>query len=122
MDGKVFSQETKDLIVKVADDVVKLPGWAEPFDGMAFKILVNFIDKQGDKVIPDKFDELINMAVALALNKQYEEAAAEAGAALDALVDIPYLDDDVEKLVFIDGAKFLVRLIQNWIEKKKATP
>lgn len=122
MDGKVFSKETKDLIVKVADDVVKLPALIEPFDSMAFSILVNFIDKQGDKVIPDKFDGLINVTVALALNKQYEEAAAEAGSALDALIDIPYLDDEVEKLLFVDGAKFLVRLLQNWIEKKKVTP
>lgn len=120
MDGKVFQEETKVAIVKMIDDAVKLPFWAEPFDGIAAKGLVNFIDKEGDKYIPDKFDPVINETVNLAIAGKYEDAAAKAGEALDAAIDIPYAPDEIEALLFVDGAKFIVRFIQNWIEKKKA--
>ena len=120
MDGKVFSKETKDLVVSVIDDVVKVPVWAEPFDGIAFRVIINFIDKEGDKIIPDTFDANINAIIQKALSGGYEEAAAIAGEALDDLIDVPYLEDEIEKLVFVDGARFVVRLIQNWIEKKKS--
>ena len=119
MDGKVFTKETKELIVNLADELVEAPIYIEPFDGVAFRILVNLIDKYGDKVIPDEFDEAINDSVLLALAGEYEAAAAVIGEAIDAVVDIPYIEDDIEALVFIDGAKFLVRIIQHWIESKK---
>jgi hypothetical protein len=119
MDGKVFQKETKSKIVKMIDDAVKLPFWAEPFDGAAARAIVNYIDSQGDKHIPDTFDSAIDNAVNLALDGNYEEAAAKAGAVIDENLDIKYLPDDVEALLFVDGARFIVRFVQNWIEKKK---
>ena len=119
MDGKVFQKETKKKIVKMIDDSIKLPFYAEPFDGPAAKALVNFIDTQGDKHIPDEFDTAIDNAANLALDGKYEEAAAAAGKIVDENLDIKYIPDDMEALLFVDGARFIVRFVQNWIEKKK---
>lgn len=119
MNGKVFSEETKDLIVKVADDVVKLPFYAEPFDAYAFKIVINFIDSKLDKYVPDQFDEFINLAVNSALVGNIEEASLNIGSALNLLVDVPYVDEDFEQQMFVDGAKFIASLVKSWIDGKK---
>ena len=119
MDGKVFQKETKGKLVKMIDDAIDLPFYAEPFDGPAAKALVNFIDTQGDKHIPDEFDAAIDNAANLALDGEYEAAAAAAGKIVDENLDIKYIPDDMEALLFVDGARFIVRFVQNWIEKKK---
>lgn len=118
MNGKFFSEETKDMIVKVGDDLIKGNAIVEMADGPALRIVVNYLDKIGDKYVPDNFDTPINEAITAALNGQFEEAAGQIGITIDAIVDIPKVDDELEKLLFVDGLKFIARSIQVWIEKK----
>jgi len=119
MDGKVFTKETKDLIVKVGDDIIKLPFYAEPLDGPALRILINFIDTKADKFIPDNIDPIINSAITLALNGELDGASIEIGTAINLVVDIPLLDEDHEQKLFVDGTSFILSLINNWIQNKK---
>jgi len=118
MDGKVFKKETKKRLANFVDDQIDA-GWFEPVDGLVARGLVDFVDKKGDKFIPDEFDEKIDECVLLCIDGKFEEAAGKAGETIDTLVDLKWLDDDVEALVFVDGSKFIVRLLQNWIEQKK---
>ena len=118
MDGKFLTYETKDIIVKVLDELTNV-GIFEPLEKTAYRIALNQVDKYADKVVPDEYDALINNVATLALNKQYEEAAGEAGKIIDGLINIEAVSDDIEKLVFVDGLKFIVRQIQLFIEKKK---
>jgi hypothetical protein len=118
-DGKFFTKETKDLIVNVVDDAVKLGVIGELVDGLAARGLVNIVDHYGDKYVPDEYDATINEVATLALNGEYELAGGKAGELINDLVDIPMLDDSIEKLVFVDGLKFVVRLLQDYIEKKR---
>lgn len=117
--GKVFSQETKDLIVKVADEVVKLPIYAEPFDAFAFRLIVNLVDDKLDTIVPDEYDEFINIAVNAALTGNIEEAAQNIAQATNILIDIPYLEEEAEQEMFLAGARFLTSIIKVWIDKKK---
>jgi hypothetical protein len=128
MDGKFFNQETKDLIVKVGEDLIVgseisknavIATGIEILDGPAIRLFVNYIDRLADQKIPDEFDATINETIKMAIAGDYEEATEAVGTLLDSIVDIPVLDDQLEKLLFVDGLKFIVRLIQNWIEKKK---
>ena len=118
-DGKFFTDETKDLIVDILDNLTKL-GILEVLERPAYKIVLNQVDKYADKVVPDIYDDQINEVVTLALSEQYEEAAEKAGIIIDDLVDLEKVNDDIEKLVFVDGLKFIVRQIQLYIEKKKS--
>ena len=85
-DGKIFSKETKELIVSVGDDMIKLPFYAEPFDGPALRVLINFIDTKADKFIPDAIDEYINSGISLALNNNFDEASVQIGTALNKII------------------------------------
>lgn len=119
-DGKFFTQETKDLLKKAGDDALKLPFWAEPFDGPAFGIIINIVDKNADKVVPDEYDAGINSAIQNAFAGNFEVAEAEAATILNKVIDLPYLEEDTEYMVFVNGLGFLVSIIKQWIEKKKA--
>lgn len=118
MDGKFLTDSTKDVVVDVLDALTNV-GVFEIIEKPAYRIVLNQVDKYADKVVPDKYDVLINELAVLALNKQYEEAAEKAGLIIDGLVNIEAVDDAIEKLVFVDGLKFIVRQIQLFIEKKK---
>jgi len=118
MDGKFLSDKTKDTIVDVLDELTKV-GILEPLERPAYRIMLNQIDKYADKVVPDEYDAEINLIAQLALDEAFEEAAEVAGELIDKLVDLESVSDGIEKLVFVDGLKFLVRQIQLYIEKKR---
>jgi len=118
-DGKVFSQETKKLIVKAADDAIKLPFYAEPFDGPAIKVLVNFIDSKADKYVPDNIDPLINAGITAGIKGDLDLASLHIGQAINQVVDIPLLEEDTEQKMFVDGVRLILRILDTWIQKKK---
>lgn len=121
MNGKVFSAETKKQIARAVDDLIKLPFYAEPFDGPAIKIILNFLDEKADKFIPDEIDPLLNEAITLAFAGNFAEASNLAGTALNKVIDVPLLEEDTEQVMFVDGVRFIIRVVKNWIEKKQAT-
>jgi len=121
MDGKFLSSETKNLLAQMGDDLVKLPIWVEPFDKMGFSAVINLVDKQADKYIPDNLDKPINEAITEAFNGNYDGASSKIGTALNVVIDIPLLNEDSEQVLFVSGVTFLVSLIKTWIEKKKVT-
>lgn len=118
MDGKFFTNETKDLIVEVLDEL-KNWGILEPVEKPIYRIGLNQVDMYADKVVPDEYDAKINEVVRLALDNQFEEAAELAGEIIDDLVNLENVNDEIEKLVFVDGLKFFVRQIQLYIQKKR---
>lgn len=120
-DGKIFTKETTDLIVKAISDGLskKVPFFARPLLKPAVKIAVNTLSKYGDKVIPDKVDDLINEAITLGFAKDFDGAAEAIGEAGDMLVNIPGIDDEHEKKLFISIAQAIVNGIETWIKNKK---
>ena len=123
-DGQVFTPETKELIVDAAFDGLKpkVPFWLRPFLKPALKALLNFLDKQGDKIIPDKVDKLINLAIKLVIEGDYDGASYHAAEALNIVVDLPLIDEDTEHNMFRDAVRLIIRIIQDWIEKKRNQP
>lgn len=116
--GKFFTDKTKDLIVDVLDGL-KNWGILEPIEKPLYRIVLNQVDKYADKVVPDVYDDKINELAQMALAGDYVEAAGLGGEIIDDLVNFEKLDDSVEKLIFVDGLKFIVRQIILYIEKKK---
>lgn len=119
MDGKFFTDKTKDGLVKIIDDNIKGNVLVEMIDGPLARAAVNVVDSYGDKHIPDKYDDKINLAVNMALDGDYENASQQAGEILDDVIDLQKVDDSTEKLIFVDGLKFIVRQIIYFIERRK---
>lgn len=117
-DGKVLTNETKQLLTKALDDAIKLPFYLEFADGYAIKIILNIVDKKADKFIPDVIDPMINTGIRLAFEGNKEQAAMELGTALNLLVNVPYLEEDTEQALCVDGFRFLLRVLLDWVKKK----
>lgn len=117
-DGKFLTESTRELVVKVIDDAIKLPFYFEPFDDVAIKALLKFVDKYADKVIPDNLDEQLNEAIVLALDGNLDEAIFNLVSIGNELVDIPLLDEDTEQQVGVDAAKLIVSFVKDWATKK----
>jgi hypothetical protein len=118
-DGIIFTKKTKDLIIKTAYSGIKVPFWLKPFIKPGIRIALNFIEKQGDKIIPDNIDGLINGAITETINGNYDKASEYAGTALNIVIDIPLMNEQTEQTMFTDGIRLIIRIIQNWIEKKR---
>lgn len=122
MDGKVFTEQTSDLIVKVADEGIKMGFFADKvlnLDGMMVKSALRLIDHFGDKVIPDDYDPVINSVCTKILNKDYDGARAELATLANKKIDIPILDEASEEMVFQSGFTFIMNLISNFLKKAK---
>ena len=119
-DGKFFKDETKDLIVKVGDKWIKLNPLGEIVDGPAIRILVNAVDKLGDKYIPDQYDTAINDAVTKVLEGDYDGASDDIATLENLLIDIPFTDEDTEAQIFKAANDFLLALLKDFIAKQKA--
>lgn len=118
--SEVLTQATKDLIVKTVANEVKVPFWVKPFLKPVTRIAVNFLDSKGSKVIPDEVDPMINNAITAGINGDFDKASESAATALNIVIDIPLLDEDHEQEMFVGGIRFLIQVVQAWIDKKKA--
>lgn len=121
MDGKVFSKETEERIVFLVADAVKgkVPLIVRPLVKPAVGIVVGIVNKQLDKVIPDKIDGLLNEAFKYGDKDQWDLAADKVGEAADMLVDIPLVDDNKEKELFVSIAQVIVNAVKTWIDGRK---
>lgn len=120
-DGKVFSKETKELLVKAGSEVIKekVPFYIKWFIPSVLRIVVNFIDTKADRFVPDSIDPLINEAILAGFGGNYELASIKAGSALNKVINIPLIEEDAEQVMFVEGVRFLISLIKDWIEKRK---
>lgn len=121
MQEKIFSKETKDRLVKVIDDAIEINAFVETIDGPAIRVLIGIIENYADKYVDSKFDELINQVANFALDKDFESALQSLGLILDSLIDIEEMSDENERLIFVDGMRFIGRLLTTYLNKAKAT-
>ena len=119
-DGKFFSEQTKDAIVKFGDELIKVNAFLEVVDGPSLRIVTNYIDKLGDKFIPDEYDQNINDAVTKVIEGDYDGACDDIAVIENKIIDLPYTDEDTELDIFKAGNAFLLALLKDFIAKKKA--
>jgi len=120
-DGKVWSDSTSGLLVDIVSEAIKprigflVRGLVKP----AVKIVIKVSNQYLSKVVPDSIDGYVNDAIVFGHNGEWDAAAEAIGEAGDVLVDIPGVDDDHEKQLFVSIAQAIVNGVKTWIETKK---
>lgn len=120
VDG-IWTEKTTELLVEVIGKELKpkvpffLRGLVDPTVRMAIKALNKF----GGKHVPDKIDDLVNDAIVAGYEGDWDLASVNIGVAADMLVDIPSLDDEHEKQLFVSITAAIVNAIKYWISKNK---
>jgi len=121
MDEKLLSDDTKKILVDFIYEKAKnkLPKWAKLFGILkaGIRFLVNYLDTQGDKVIPDKIDIYINEAIVKFNMGETEAAIAAIANAENILIDLPNLDEKQEYGVWYANTYALVLNIKAWVNK-----
>jgi hypothetical protein len=99
----LLSKAMESKIAKWLDDQVKLDGIFELVDGIAFKLLISQLDNSFGEKIPEPYKTKIQEIIVIVFEEEdIEKAIGTALDFIDEMVDIPYLDDESEKLLF-DG-------------------
>ena len=110
--------QRKELSKKI-DDLIELPGWAEPFDRIILTMGLNYLDdKYGDKV-PEKFVEDIQKVVDYFVTDNYAGIVDVIPNVINKIVDIPGIDEDTEGKWFAINLEAAFKFIQYIAEKNK---
>ena len=118
---EVFSKSTASLLVRVITDAIKphVVVLLRPLIKPAVGIGINVSNKFLGKFIPDEIDPLLNSAIQKANEGEWDSAAEDIGLAGNMLVDIPNVDDEHERKLFVSIAQAIVNGVKSWIENKK---
>ena len=99
-------------LATILDDVVKLNGFWETIDGVAFRLVISAVDDNLADKIPEPYKtEIRTVIFEIIENEDYDQAVLNAFDFLDSLIDIPGFDDDTERLMFEAIAKMVVAAI-----------
>lgn len=113
-------QEKK--LAEILDSAVKVSGVWEFIDGYLFKILITFLDDTyADKLSVEIKTKLSELADALMLNdvEAVEQIATDI---INALINVPGLDEDAEGLLFKGIVEIIVGAVLKWLTVKKGMP
>ena len=108
----LLSELVEDKVSRQLDDLYKGSGIIEMLDGKIFKMAISLIDnKFGEKVkdpLKTEIREVINQVY---LEEDPESALTVAFEFIDSHVDIPFLDDAMEDLLFKGLLQIVVALL-----------
>lgn len=124
---ELFSKKAESGFGKFIDNIIKLPGWAEPFDGFLATQLIKFIDSKYGVLIPDTYAVLF-----AGVNKAFENyddtgvfevvdliVIEDVVSVINTLVDIPSLTEDEEAILFSGVLTGVFQVIKNYLSKPK---
>lgn len=113
-------QEKK--LSEILDSAIKVSGLFEFIDGYLFKILITFLDDTyADKLSVEIKTKLSELANAL-MDNDIETVEQVATDIINALIDIPGLDEDAEGLLFKGIIEMIVGAVLKWLVVKKGMP
>lgn len=115
----ILSKELRKELVKKIDSLIKLPVWAEPFDGLLLNAGFKYLDENYSDRVPQKFKDNIVEAVECFVAEDWENLAMVIPEVISEIVDIPGLDEDLEGKFLAINMKAAFEFIQWLAEKNK---
>jgi hypothetical protein len=122
MEKGIFTREQEKKLASLLDDLIKLKGLFEVVDGLVFTAIISLIDDNYINKLPDEIKVKLTEIIEAVLNDDVEKAEAVATELINALVDVPLLDEEMEGLLIGSFIRLIVSSILKWIEGKKEQP
>lgn len=108
MEKGVLTKASETISGSLLDELVKLPGIWEQFDGIAFKLVITQLDDNFGEKIQEPYKSTIRDIATKVLEEQnYNSAITLALTFIDSQVDIPGLDDPTELAIF-KGLEYII--------------
>jgi len=122
MEKGIFTREQEKKLASLLDDLIKLKGLFEVVDGLVFTAIISLVDDNYINKLPDEIKTKLSEIVEAVLNDDVELAELKATELINALVDVPLLDEEMEGLLIGSFVRLIVSSILKWIEDKKEQP
>lgn len=116
----IISPQGEDLIAALLDNAIT---WKNPiiklFGKRIFKVIISTIDNNLLERIPEEWQNPLEPIIAAAVNKEWEEAALLISKFADKKIDIPFLDEASERLLFDALTSLMLGLILGKVESMR---
>jgi len=122
MEKGIFTREQEKKLASLLDDLIKLKGLFEVVDGLVFTAIISLVDDNYINKLPDEIKIKLSEIVEAVLDDDVELAELKATELINALVDVPLLDEEMEGLLIGSFVRLIVSSILKWIEDKKEQP
>jgi len=122
MEKGILTLEQEKKLAELLDDVIKLKGLLEIIDGMVFRALITLLDDQLVDKLPENIKTKLAELASAIIAEDVESAETIATDLINALVDIPALDEETEGLIIGGVIRLIVSAVLKWIEGKKEAP
>jgi len=115
-----ISNETIKKLADLLDKVVKLKGWMEKFDGIAFKVVLNFLNNRLGAKIPDKLNPAIDGIVDSVEKEDYKTAETQFAELMAQLIKTPFIDGTDEEITTYKAIISAIdRLVRSFFADRK---
>lgn len=111
--GLITKQMESEAAQWLDDKIIKGGIW-DTIDGMAFKLVISQLDDNFGEKVPEPFkSQIAAMLVDIFEENDKQAALYKATELADSLIDIPYIEDDTEKLIFRGFAEIVGAVLAN---------
>jgi len=115
----LLTKALEELVIEGLDNMIKEKGITELASDMAIKLFVPVIDNNIADKIKDSIKIPIREAGQLIIDKEYDLAIEKLVVAINDLVDIPGVSEELEEAIARKQLEVFVLLIQAVLENKK---
>lgn len=115
----ILTKELEGLVVKGLDKLIKAKGVAEAGSDMIIRMFVPLVDNHIADRLKDSIKLPLREAGGLLVEEKYEEAAVKFADVLNAMIDIPGVDELIEEKIARKQFEVFVLLIQAVLDSKK---
>lgn len=116
----IISPQGEDLIAALLDNAIT---WKNPimklFGKRIFKVIISTIDNNLLERIPEEWQNPLEPIIEATVNKEWEEAALLISKFADKKIDIPFLDEASERLLFDALTSLMLGLILGKVESMR---
>ena len=122
MEKGIFTLEQEKKLAGLLDEAIKLKGILELVDGVVFRALLTLLDDQLIDKLPEEIKIKLAEIAEAVIDEDVEKAEILATELINALIDVPLLDEESEGLLIGALVRLIVSAVLNWINGKKPEP
>lgn len=119
MEKGIFTKEQEKKLASLLDELIKLKGLFEMVDGLVFTAIISMVDDQLINKLPEEIKVKLSELAEAVIAEDVEKAETLATDLINALLDIPLLDEETEGLLIGSLIRLIVSSVLSWIEGKK---
>ena len=115
----ILTKEQEQIFAQMIDDAIKAKGFLEVVDGYAAKVVVTLVDDNLLEKLPEAVKVSLSELADACIDEDVDRAEDVVSDLLNALVDVPGLDEEAEGMIFSGAIHLIAGAVKTWIASKE---